>query len=141
MGKKQAEKTLSVLQAKGRRLTPTRKALSTIFDSLTEPITVTEILAKLSKVSISVHKTTIYRELETLIDLDLVTEVDFGDGQKRYERRGKHHHHIVCRQCGRVVDVFLHAEFGAIEKKLARQVAYREITHNLEFFGLCDGCL
>src|SRR5260221_13972219 len=45
--------------------------------------------------------TTIYRALDTLLNLHLVQTVEFGDGEKRYEavEPGEHHHHLTCNVC------------------------------------------
>lgn len=49
---------------------------------------------------------TVYRTLELLKELNLVTETDFGEGRVRYHVAEKgHHHHLVCRSCGRITDL------------------------------------
>jgi Fur family transcriptional regulator, ferric uptake regulator len=49
---------------------------------------------------------TVYRTLELLKELNLVTETDFGEERVRYHLAEKsHHHHLVCRTCGKITDL------------------------------------
>lgn len=62
-------------------------------------------------------------------------------GETRYRLRGHHahHHYLVCRACGRALEVvFQPAEDGA--KTVGEAYGFREVTHNFELFGLCDRC-
>jgi len=74
----------------------------------------------------------------------LVRRVDFGDGLARFEiadadPNGHHHHHLVCRACGRIVrlDDCILAEMDA---RLADRYGFKQISHRLEFFGICPKC-
>jgi len=97
------------------------------------PLSVPDILSK-----VSANKTTIYRELSGFLANKLVTEVDFGDGKKRYELFRNHHHHIVCKKCGKIEDIEID------EKKLLTKIKSRSNflieNHSMEFFGLCNLC-
>lgn len=138
--KKVVEVIFLRLQKRGHRLTPARKMVVHIFASVSSPITALELLEKLVAKKITVHKTTIYRELAVLLAENIIHTIEFGDGQKRYELSGEHHHHIVCRRCSAVVDVSLPDEFLSLQKTIARETKYRDISHALEFFGLCRRC-
>lgn len=128
------------MQEKGRRLTKARRAMLAILVASKTPLAVSEILDRLAQEKILVHKTTIYRELENLLSEKIIESVEFGDGQKRYEVSGEHHHHVICRKCDSVADVYLEGALSRAEKTIAKQTAYKEISHALEFFGLCKAC-
>lgn len=49
-----------------------------------------------------------------------------------------HHHHIVCRTCGKIENVEA-CILGELEKMLA-QKGYTDLSHSLEFFGVCESC-
>jgi Fur family ferric uptake transcriptional regulator len=73
----------------------------------------------------------------------IVKRFDFGDGLARFEllQEGDdgHHHHLVCRNCSRVVE--LEECFGReFEQKIANQSGFKGVTHRLEFFGICPKC-
>ena len=96
-----------VLRAEGYRLTPQRMmVLEAIEKSDDHIISAEEIYsyayAKYPYINIS----TVYRTLELLKTLHLVTETDLGGGRFRYHPAGKaYHHHLVCHKCGRVQDI------------------------------------
>lgn len=93
--------------------------------------------------SVSADRATVYRQLGRLTDAGEVCEVSLGDGKKRYELAG-HHHHVVCKRCGRVEKVDAQkAEFSLelVEKRIAGMVKFKQVEHSLEFFGLCGRCV
>lgn len=83
---------------------------------------------------------TVYRSLSAFEERGLVRRCVFGDGKMRYEiEQGKHHHHhLVCRSCGKVRPLD-HCALGALEASL-RDSGYQNISHSLEFFGTCGDC-
>lgn len=104
------------------------------------PLAAPEILQALEKKKLAVNKTTVYRELDFLLEQDIAQEVEFGDKKKRYEISDKHHHHVVCVECKNVEDVDLQQDLDEAERKIAKQKGYTIINHSLEFFGLCANC-
>jgi len=83
---------------------------------------------------------TVYRTLELLSELGLVTETDMGDGRVRYHSMGKgHHHHLVCQKCGAIIDVeesILNPLWAEIQQKYNFKVNMKHVA----FFGLCAKC-
>ena len=73
----------------------------------------------------------------------LVERFDFGDGVARFELSGHHstdhHHHLICRKCDDVVEIE-ECFIEELQQKLAKQHGYADVTHKLEFFGLCPSC-
>ena len=82
--------------------------------------------------------------------MGLVFKYDFGDGRARYElaegpKGGRHHHHLVCTSCGRVVDYtdFIDEEIELLqktEKGLSKKYNFKITDHLIQFYGLCDKC-
>ena len=85
--------------------------------------------------------TTVYRSLESLVQLGLVQAVDFGDGERRYEmvKPGEHHHHLVCRSCGSTVEVS-GFEVEAWAAEVAAAHGFSDVHHTIELFGTCADC-
>ena len=83
---------------------------------------------------------TVYRTLQALADSREVDVLRTADGETAYRRCSKgHHHHLVCRTCGRTVEV----EGPAVERwadKVAAEHGYADISHTLEIFGTCADC-
>ena len=90
----------------------------------------------------SVGLTTVYRNLNLLAEAGLADVVHPADGETQFrlcgrsDETGEHHHHIVCRECGRSVEV----EGPEVEhwaERVAAAAGYTQISHTVELFGLC----
>ncbi len=134
--------TVLELKNKGFRITKVRSAIVSIFEITQKPISVGEIMVFLYKKDLSVNKTTIYREVQFLLNQNLIHEIEFGDGKKRYElNTGQHHHHIVCVSCGNIEDIEdFDYVFKTSEEKIQAKTGFNIQEHNIEFFGLCKNC-
>lgn len=129
------------LKSKGYKLTkPKQELLETIIRS-DHPISVIEILEEYKKRKLSVNKTTLYRQLEVFVYEGIVTEVDFGDGKKRYEiASGNHHHHLICTGCKKIKHIELPGDLISQEILISKLENFQVSYHLLEFFGLCYDC-
>lgn len=136
---KSLESIVEVLRKDGRRITAFREAALKIFLKAKRPLSAAEVLGRVTKKT-QVHKTTVYRELEILTSLKILTEVDFNDGVTRYELSGEHHHHIVCTNCSKIDSVSLSSDIEAAMKEVSKKVGYKQVSHSLEFFGVCRSC-
>ena len=77
--------------------------------------------------------------VEKLLSVGVLTEVDFGDGKKRYELKSLgHHHHLICQKCGKLEDINLDENILMLE--VHKHSKFEVKSHNLEFFGICVGC-
>jgi Fur family ferric uptake transcriptional regulator len=95
-----------VLQERGFRLTPQRMLVIESLHEADGHISAEEIYQQLHSRYPYSNISTVYRTLELLKELNLVTETNFGEGCVRYHVAEKgHHHHLVCRQCGKTTDL------------------------------------
>ena len=133
----------------GYRLTFPRQAIMEFLQQTGGHFPVEEIYRNIHKTFLSIGLTTVYRTLEVLVEMGLVSRLDFGDGKSRYELSfgsgGKHHHHLCCTGCGRIVDYqeFLEEEkkvIKNIEKALSRKHNFQINEHQIQFLGLCHDC-
>lgn len=85
--------------------------------------------------------TTVYRSLESLVEMGLVQAVDLGDGEKRYEivAPGEHHHHLICQQCNSSIHLD-QCVIEDLEKSIQSKYGFVVNSHVLEVFGLCKEC-
>jgi len=83
---------------------------------------------------------TVYRTLQALADAGEVDMLRTEDGEAAYRRCSEsHHHHLVCRSCGRTVEV----EGPTVERwadAVAREHGFADVSHTLEIFGTCPSC-
>jgi Fur family ferric uptake transcriptional regulator len=96
------------LERRGLKLTAERQA---VFDQLFarhEHVEADEILVRLRTRGKKISRATIYRTLELLVDSGVVGRVRVGEIGYRYERlrAGEHHDHLICNECGRVIEFF-----------------------------------
>ncbi len=133
--------SISVLRAAGLRVTKTRIALLKALQGQ-KPQNVQTLLHTLTQNRTKVHKTTVYRDVDTFAKAQLISAVQFGDGMIRYELAEQpHHHHLVCNACGRVEDVRLAHGLEKLERQLGRKFHFAKVNHNLEFHGQCKSCV
>ena len=129
------------LRARGLRLTPQRELVLAVMHQLEAPSTAEDIYARVHAVSASVDISTVYRTLELFRELRLVAAFDPGDGLRRYEHLGVEapHHHLVCRSCGKVIEVALE-EFQAVIDHLRATLGFLADAVGLTIPGLCATC-
>ncbi len=110
-----------------------------------------EIFLEVHKEYPNIGLTTVYRTLEVLTRLGIVSKNDFGDNRASYELSSKtektsHHHHLICTGCGMVIDYddFMDKEvefLKYVEEGLSKKFNFK-ITNNLmQFYGFCEKCL
>lgn len=136
-----ADILIKKLQNDGHRMTKARSALLTILSKKHSPLSAMELQHLLEEKGIAVNKTTIYREIDFLIQQNIIHSIALADEVTRYELSSRdHHHHIQCSSCGIVIDLPLTNELSDIEKRIALNTGFSIEKHALEFFGLCPHC-
>ena len=129
------------LRSAGFRITNAREKLIELFCSAAQPLTVSELLTRLKRHGISPNKTTVYRELEFLVEQKILSEIDLLDRKKRYELLDDgHHHHLLCDKCGKIQCVEMKNDLEHLESRLVREFGFKIKRHVLEFFGNCREC-
>ncbi len=124
----------------GTRPTRQRRAVAMCLQQFDDFRSAQEIHELLRKGGDNVGLSTVYRTLQAMADADEVDVLRAEDGEARYRRcSDSHHHHLVCRDCGRTVEV----EGPAVERwatKVAEEHGFAEVSHTLEIFGRCPDC-
>ncbi|WP_374213498.1 Fur family transcriptional regulator [Streptomyces sp. G1] len=129
----------SDLRQRGYRLTPQRQLVLEAVDAL-EHATPDEILVEVRKTASGVNISTVYRTLELLEELKLVSHAHLGHGAPTYHLADRHHHiHLVCRDCTEVIeaDVDIAAEFTS---KLRDTFGFETDMKHFAIFGRCKNC-
>lgn len=129
------------LRDRSVKITGARQAILDVLRRQAHPATTRQILAALPAGECDLA--TVYRSMHLLERMGLVQRFNFGDGRDRFELRrddpASHHHHLVCTRCARIVEI--HQCFPSqLEAEIAARNGYTQVTHRLEFFGLCPAC-
>jgi len=128
------------LREQGYRLTPQRLLILSTIHTSDHHISAEEIYDQVCARYPNVNISTVYRTLELLKDLGLVTETDLGGGSFRYHSVEKgHHHHLVCRKCGRILELD-EAVLKPVEGSILRRYGFRADLSHLAVFGKCARC-
>ena len=137
---KQTGKIIDKLSERGYRLTPQRMLVLAAIENSDDHISAEEIYAEVVKKYPHVNISTVYRTLELLNQLDLVTETDLGGGRVRYHPADKgHHHHLVCQECGRIIDLD-ESILVSLRDVLLGEYGFGADLRHLAIFGRCDDC-
>jgi len=137
---------LSVMDIRGRlselgyRLTPQRLMVVKAVEDADSHISAEEIHLHIRASYPHMNISTVYRTLELLNELGLVTETDLGDGRVRYHSIGKgHHHHLVCQNCGAITDIE-ESDLSPLWAEIKQKYGFKVHMNHLAFFGLCSRC-
>lgn len=124
------------LKLRGHRVTGSRRDVIAALVAVPGHFTVDDVLRQLP----AVGRATVFRTMKLLQDLNVVCRVLMEDGSLHYRlsMRG-HHHHLVCRSCGRVED-FATCDVSALVDQLTRSTEYEIEGHWLEVYGQCFSC-
>jgi Fur family ferric uptake transcriptional regulator len=124
----------------GARNTRQRGAVSALLAEVEGFHSAQELHAMLRSRGDTVGLTTVYRTLVALADAGEIDVMQTQGGENLYRRCSDgHHHHLVCRSCGRTVEV-LGPAVESWAEKVAAQHGYAEVSHTLEIFGTCPSC-
>src|SRR5690625_7965912 len=134
------QKAVDTLKRSGVRITPQRHAvLEYLLTSMSHP-TADEIYKALEQKFPNMSVATVYNKLRILREIGLVRELTYGDDSSRFDSNMKEHYHIICNECGKIVD-FHYPTLDEIES-LAEKVSGFEIDyHRMELYGKCEECV
>ncbi len=124
-----------------RRNTSQRAAISDLLGDTDEFVSAQDLHASLRATGSTVGLATVYRALQEMATAGAVDVVRHHNGEVRYRRCAvpSHHHHLVCRACGRTEEIDAPA-VEAWARSVAEQYGYTAVDHDVELFGLCATC-
>lgn len=124
-----------------RRNTAQRAAILRLLGGTDEFISAQELHASLRGEGLTVGLATVYRALQDMAgagDLDTVRK-DSGEVLYRQCADATHHHHLVCRNCGRTEEIEA-PEVESWARGVAAEHGFVDLDHEIELFGLCPQC-
>ncbi|MFZ5965987.1 MAG: Fur family transcriptional regulator [Bacillota bacterium] len=132
------------LKEKGYKLTPQRRAtLDTIIENQGAHMSTEEIYDLVKEKCPEIGLATVYRTLQLLDELGVISKINFDDGCCRYELNthedDHQHHHLICQKCGKVIEVEVDL-LEALEEEIERNYNFQISDHKVKFFGFCSNC-
>ncbi|MBG0741237.1 transcriptional repressor [Paeniglutamicibacter antarcticus] len=124
-----------------QRITKQRVAVGSALDQLDDFVSTQELHRSLQSDGSSVALATVYRILQSMAEDGLVDVLRNAEGEAVYRRCSvaAHHHHLLCRTCGKAVEI----EAPEVESWAAKTAAahgFTEVQHTVEIVGLCPEC-
>jgi Fe2+ or Zn2+ uptake regulation protein len=133
------DELIGVLRARGQRVTLPRLLVHRHVRGAQRHVTAEQVYAELAGELPSLSPATVYSTLDLLDDLGLVRRMNTPRGAIMYDSRVDDHHHVICRQCGRMQDLDVKVDARAAEA--AAHAAGFEVAHaQLTLNGLCSDC-
>ena len=131
---------VTTLDRAGYRLTGPRRALAALIAEQDGHFTAAGLVSSARARRLGVGRATVFRTLDTLEEIGAIERLDLPTGEHAYVAcELAHHHHIVCSNCGRTVEID-DAGLRPVVREVARQTGFRVDEHRLELFGLCPAC-
>lgn len=133
------ENLSTIFKEKNLKLTPQRYAIYSYLKSTKSHPSAETIYENLKTTYPTMSLATVYKTLRTLIDLDLVQEINVGEDNFRFDAFTSPHPHIVCTKC-RCVNDLNDTDFSFINELAQKNSDYVISSHKLYFYGLCEKC-
>lgn len=135
------DELIDILKSNQYKITAQRKAILQILANHHHGVlTVEDIYSQAKNIYPKTNMSTVYRNLETLEELDLLYKIMNDNGAMSYKIIccTEHHHHIICQDCGKTEVI----DFCPLEtfKELASEKNYKLSGHKLELYGFCEKC-
>jgi Fur family ferric uptake transcriptional regulator len=129
------------MDKKGLRSTDQRKLIVETFFRADNHVSIEELLAQVREKDRRVGYATVYRTLKLLAECGVANERRFGDGLTRYELADDttHHDHLICVDCGDIVE-FEEPAIEDLQEGVARRYGYQLRSHKHELYGVCPRC-
>ncbi|TFB13874.1 peroxide-responsive transcriptional repressor PerR [Filobacillus milosensis] len=133
------QEALAQLKNSGVRITPQRHAvLEYLMQTMNHP-TADDIYKALEGKFPNMSVATVYNNLRVFQEIGLVRELTYGDSSSRFDCNTSKHYHIICDDCGKIVD-FHYPSLDEVEQ-LAEQVTGFDVSHHrMEVYGKCEDC-
>jgi Fur family transcriptional regulator, ferric uptake regulator len=142
-GMKRAKKQIfrQFISSKGLKTTRQRDVILDAFLSSDRHMSIEDLYLKLRVKNPRIGYATVYRTLKLFAESGIAREIQFGDGQTRYEHvaEGEHHDHLVCTRCGAIIE-FENETIERLQDEVANSYGFIIGTHKLELYGTCAKC-
>jgi len=131
-----------VLKNKGMKYTEQRAIILQLLLNMDKHLNAEEVLeiVKEKYPDQKIGIATIYRTLNFLEEVNLISSISFGKDGKKYEGNNTpHHDHLICTSCGKIVE-FFDESIEAKQESIAEDNGFKITDHTMQIFGECPAC-
>ena len=132
----------SIIKQKGMKYTEQRAIILQILVNLDDHLNAEEIhsIIQQEHPDQNIGIATIYRTLNFLEEVNLISSISFGSEGKKYEGNQKEHHdHLICTSCNKIVE-FLDNDIEKKQEDIAKSNGFTITDHSMQIYGLCKDC-
>lgn len=129
----------SIFKEKKLKLTPQRLAVYKYLMSTKEHPSAEIIYKALQPDYPTMSLATVYKAVKTLVEVELVQEINVGEGNFRYDGNVHEHAHIQCLSCNKVDDLE-DVSFNNLNKTAEDKSDYKVLSNKVFFYGICKQC-
>jgi Fe2+ or Zn2+ uptake regulation protein len=134
-----ADELTELFRANGRKVTAQRQCIFRVLQGNVTHPSAEAVHAEASREMETISLKTVYQTLHDLSDLGEIASLDVGTGMTRFDPNvDDPHHHLVCRQCGKVRDLV--AAFPELQIPDGAELGFEVGSAEIVFRGLCDDC-
>jgi len=133
------EKLAGILKSKKLKVTPQRLAIYKVLYNTTAHPTAEDIYKALKQTHPTMSLATVYKTLDALKKADLATELNVGDDRSRYDATVKSHPHMICFNCGKVMDLNT-SSLDGLKERIQEETDFDIISEKVYFYGTCSQC-
>lgn len=133
------EDILALVRRQGARVTAPRRAIVRALLDAPEHVTAERLAEDVRRAHPEIHRSTVYRTLDTLATLGVVVHAHLGHGPAVYHLADQPHYHLVCQACGRVTQVPVSVMAG-VRRRLSREFRFDLDATHFALAGRCSGC-
>jgi Fur family transcriptional regulator, ferric uptake regulator len=129
------------ISEKGLRHSKPRELIIQTFLNMEKHVTIDELWVEVKKKYPSVGYATVYRTMKLLHESQLCREIRFEEGTTLYEHLygHNHHDHLICTQCGLLVEV-VEEEIEKLQERLMKRHGFLPQSHRMNLYGICKDC-
>jgi len=139
--KKEFEVFDQFILKKRLRRSSQREQVLKVFLSTEQHVSIEELYQLVRREHPKIGYTTVYRTMKLLFESGLCNEIELGDGIARFEHEygHRHHDHLICTKCGRLIEV-ISPKIEKLQDNLVKKFKFSPLKHKLEIFGICKSC-
>jgi len=132
----------NIIKQKGMKYTEQRAIILQILVNLDDHLNAEDIhkIIKKEYPEQNIGIATIYRTLNFLEEVNLISSINFHNESKKYEGNTKEHHdHLICTSCGKIIE-FMEEEIECKQDQIAKKNNFLIKSHTLHIYGICKDC-
>ena len=129
----------AIFKAKKLKLTPQRLAVYRYLMGTKKHPSAETIYKALQEDYPTMSLATVYKAINTLVDVGLIQEINVGEGNFRYDFNAEPHPHIQCIKCGRVDDLEDYS-LDSLNEEASKHTDYNNLSNKVYFYGICPNC-